>query len=435
MQLFMLTVLFIFCHFALPLTVKEVEDQIDGKKPLSPDDDLGLRLQLAIEKNPPTYWERTIHLDGLLNPGIAYWMNMTFLAWREGMRLRFGYIEKPLLHFKDGDKISPITIDDLPLPLFNLGPYIQSQEDARLLVLHNNHLLITYVMYTDLYFGISSQCYAILEWDVELKTVHVRKQHILNLQGVPEGGISQKNWTPFEWKRGIYFVVRFNPLHVVTLTNEYALNNSRQIVRTVADAPEASHLPWAGSIYGNFLAGGSPMFWMDGMLLALYHTVSLVYRRRVYFMGLVALCPDFPFAVHAVSEAALLLPPFYLGPWMSHPALSYVLFPQALFSDQHRGSRESDSRRDHHTHGSSSGHTQSRRMMRGGGAGGGQEGGGGGEDVEVEEAARESEDRYVWVGFGFQDKDAVLARWDIRAVVANLTRIRECPQTLWSGPD
>eukprot|EP01037_Dinobryon_pediforme_P021349 gene21349-22193_t len=257
-------------------------------------------------------------------------------------------------------------------------------------------LLVTYAMYSSLHFGISSQCYALLQWNSTTNSISVHKQHILLIQGTAEGGLSQKNWTPFEHRKSIHFVVSFSPLHIVALTGEYAMDGTRQIVRTIVHSPEA-RLPWLGSEFGSFISGGSPAIHLsahllsgivgndisseqkEGLFLTIFHTFTTVYGRRVYFFGAITFCPSFPYFVHSMSAAPIILQKsLYEGPWIEHPTLSYVLFPQA-----------------------------------------GGEGDGRGDGVQKDR-------RWLWIGFGHQNKDAVLTKVDLGQLLANLTWVRDC---------
>ena len=375
--------------------------------------------------HPPTFWNRSIVMKNVNNPAIVLWMNRTLIASREGKRLRFSLLVESLNeNNKDSSNVQWLLPDDYPIPLFdNIGAIDQTQEDARFLILHSNMLLVTYAMYSSLHFGISSQCYALLQWNSTTNSISVHKQHILLIQGTAEGGLSQKNWTPFEHRKSIHFVVSFSPLHIVALTGEYAMDGTRQIVRTIVHSPEA-RLPWLGSEFGSFISGGSPAIHLsahllsgivgndisseqkEGLFLTIFHTFTTVYGRRVYFFGAITFCPSFPYFVHSMSAAPIILQKsLYEGPWIEHPTLSYVLFPQAVFLHPSPNPNPS-----HH-------HRESGQGGEGDGEGG--EGDGRGDGVQKDR-------RWLWIGFGHQNKDAVLTKVDLGLLLANLTWVRDC---------
>jgi len=199
------------------------------------------------------------------------------------------------------------------------------QDDPRMLVLHNNTLLVTFASVHEV---ITRLYYFMLDLNPETNMAEFGP--IIELRHEASGKI-QKNWVPVEYERRLFFIQSINPMHVIELLGH---KNGNAILNTTYMGPKAE-LPWK-AMYGTSPRGGTPAVLVDGVYLTFFHTKVACqppFKYSTYFMGAMTLCPKHPFHIRSTSTHPIYNTTMYEGKWL-WGSLDYAVYPSGLIVDE-----------------------------------------------------------------------------------------------------
>jgi hypothetical protein len=398
-------------------------------------------IERILTLSPPIFWKKTFYLPDMFNPTIQYWLNKTLLVYREQMYdvpIRFEWFS-----FRRSREVIFPKPDDYGLRNIHIPKYDfnQLQEDARLLVRSNgSSVLVQYHCKASL-FSPPKTCYIHMYLDPSSngkRIIHMTDSQVIDDH--PFEQKAQKNWISIEGNdgRSIYFIQSINPFHLI-LHNESNLA-TRVGKAYLVEQREEIPLPWAKE-YGLPLRGGTPTHLLrnlsalmnihpqeheyptdgsnhskalfpDNLRVAFFHTVS-AFRwgpiPRTYFMGCITFCANYPFQIYSISAHPILLRKFYQGKW-ADPKIDYVMFPTGIFEktpehereDQQFEAEEDDNEKDGYQQEEAS--KDQTKMLE--------------EDVRNE--------RYIWVTFGYGDKNGAIAKLHLKELLKSMEIIGHC---------
>jgi hypothetical protein len=226
------------------------------------------------------------------------------------------------------------------------------QEDGRLLVLHDNRLLVSYSVMKGIRFrgGCFHPCYFYAHYNNITRAIEFSPSVIIAYEDPINLSLGQsndqKNWIPFEFRRDVYFIQSLEPFHIVQVSQ---IESYRASVRTIVN--DSSILPWSKD-YGWPLRGSTPAIRIhyknEVFYLTFFHTISRVVvpmnknvKLRTYWFGGLTFCPNLPFQIHSVSKYPIVMPFLYNSTWAYRSAwklIDYVVFPIGLIIDPQNAS-------------------------------------------------------------------------------------------------
>jgi hypothetical protein len=289
-----------------------------------------------------------------------------FICWRTGLykgsHLKFGYLNLNSFAQQSPENVTNalfLSSKDFPFAPYFRGLGVPRQNEARILVQNNGRISFTYagnVKYKPVTQHIS---YAHIDND---KLSFDREVYWLQYAG------DQKNWVPFDYHDGIFFVQQYQPMHVVTVDSRKSYGSNTLSVKTVARATHRDILPWNTTLFGSSIRGGSQALLLPdkSSYFAIFHTSVVNPPDKIiltYFMGALLFNSTAPFNIIAMSEVPIYKKDIYSGPW-SRGGLDYVVFPTSIFYSEDR--------------------------------------------------------QHVWIGAGHQDRDGLLMKLNLQGLLASL---------------
>lgn len=299
------------------------------KAAINPDEVLRVAIQRAKAMNPIKF-KTIIQKYGYFNPSIALWNGRVIMAWamasgHKGDPLDPNVAHKGEIRFawlKEGSysEISTETIYGIGPEFFltPTDPKTKFFEDARLMVMKNNSLFISYAA-VDIYGGISFRK-VILTINKDTQKVEMGGSIV---------AFNEKNWITFEYPENkVYYIRSVNPIHISEVVIQ---ENGNEAVTNVVQLSKIE-LPWNHVYIEHVFRGSTPAIMVNGVYFAFFHTRAIIQansKRFTYFMGAISFCPHYPFHVHSISNYPILEPSWYDGPWLV-TFYDYIVYPAGI---------------------------------------------------------------------------------------------------------
>ena len=303
---------------------------------LSPDERMRVKIQKILALEYPSFWIESYLFPNMLNPSIERWNNHTMMIWRPGLydsNITVAWLNANNSKIDEEKIMNGLGFrSQFSIKLF---PFNNMREDPRLLLMHDNSLVITYTSKVSL-FEPPKQCYTIGRINkITGKIEFIDSILMENKEWKP----TQKNWIPFENNNKLLFIQNINPLHIIE-NIMYDPITRIGTMQSIIKLNNTIKLPWRAE-YGFPIRGGTPAILVKGVYLAFFHTVSKFQHPlelRTYFMGAFTFCPHFPFKIHSMSSHPILKEELYQGKWTDSPKIDYVMFPIGIMLDDKNSS-------------------------------------------------------------------------------------------------
>ena len=348
---------------------KDLLDKQSG----TPDDLMRVIQARSILLKPQEWWLESHFLPNIFNPSFVRWHGKILMSWRS-MAVKFGWLNINAFAVNETDTYRGID-RFTRIQVKQDADYNKLQDDPRMMILHDNSVLVTYARHVLMYLFYPSHNISSLYTSHNISPTNATYRFLLLLfffsvyesanrfsifrfvmnhsTGQAEmcchkqltflgssgsGSISQKNWIPFEYRNKLLFIQHINPLIVVEAPNwDEASHNDPFSNQTVEVKQlhklDAVSVPWP---YGD-LRGGTPALLLEhhGMYLSFFHSKDYAqrpYRQSTYFFGAITFCHAPPFNIVGMSPQPIVNSSLYDGPWL-WPSLDYGVYPAGLILD------------------------------------------------------------------------------------------------------
>lgn len=171
--------------------------------------------------------------------------------------------------------------------------------------------------------------------------------------------LMEKNFMRIYDNNQIYYIWKVHPytlLEEKEIISWFEDNVTFNLLHEWGDSPEAkvlkvlqlaytatlNYLPWKAAVYGELHGGTDPVLVSDPsrhdtkIYLTFLHSKVNVpgnpANLKSYLMGAMALCPTFPFHIHAMSRYPIIKRELFDGPWEGG-ARDYIMYPLSLMLD------------------------------------------------------------------------------------------------------
>ena len=303
------------------------------KRSGTPDDLMRVIQARSILLKPQDWWLESHFLPNIFNPSFVCWHGKILMSWRsvsvkgvQASTLEFGWLDSHAFSVNETDAYRGID-RSTRVPVRQDSDYNKLQDDPRMMILHDNSVLITYASVYE-----QANRFSIFRLVLNHSTgnaVICCHKQLTFLGPTGSGSISQKNWIPFEYRNKLLFIQHINPLIVVEIPNwEEQSHNDPFSNQTIEVIPlhklDAITVPWP---YGD-LRGGTPALLLEhhGIYLSFFHSKDYAqrpYRQSTYFFGAITFCRKPPFNIVGISPQPIVNSSLYDGPW--YPPYSYAL--------------------------------------------------------------------------------------------------------------
>ena len=359
-------------------------DPVVSLKPRSHDYDEVMRvfIELIDTVQYPLHFFSDIPLGFMINPALALWFDRLVLLAGPVVN---GYSQRGFHRMSAGFAVlnnDTYTIDeDASRAVFkhafnlvglealngtNKHLWQFNVEDARMMVLPDNRLLIVYntgkimrLCITKISLQqekIGTQHQTVKEFPANNvgnnSTLLFEKEVYLNSSNVKIA--KQKNWSPFLFEGDIFYIYSIQPWRIVKVlestddgygniaeTKMQPINETygsyffRSQIKTLhfrEFSKTIYELGWHDQLFGA-PRGGSPAILLPGNnhYLTIFHT-RIVLKGNVnysYMMGAVCFCSKPPFLPYSISNVPIVHKNWYTGPWAARQ-LDYIVYPMAI---------------------------------------------------------------------------------------------------------
>ena len=290
----------------------------------SRDEAIRVKVQEADLASPSSFIILIKRLSGFyLNPCIAFINKRILITWRamnDNAVLSYGWL--------DMETMAVERIINRPDNYF-MGGAQTSQEDVRIIIGTNNSIISVYTGN----FGLRRKAKAFLSigaWNDSDWTLSFESSVFMKYGEM----FNQKNWIPFYYNESLLFIYSLVPLTVLRMKSQDENYVGEMEVFSVNSLQNKSYpLPWKGDKYGSEIRGGSTAVFVNNGYLLFFHTLSMDFAVRNYFMGAMHLCPNPPFKIRAMSSYPIVKSDWYEGSWVLKNTIDYVVFPVGLALD------------------------------------------------------------------------------------------------------
>ena len=352
-------------------------------KPRSHDYDEVMRvfIELIDTVQYPLHFFSDIPLGFMINPALALWFDRLVLLAGPVVN---GYSQRGFHRISAGfavlnnetyaiDEVTSRSVFKFAFNLVGLEALNGTNkhlwqfnvEDARMMVLPDNRLLIVYNTGKIMRLCITKITLQHEKIGTQQQTVEFpannegnnstllfEKEVYLNSSSVKIA--KQKNWSPFLYELDIFYIYSIQPWRIVKVlestddgfgnfaeTRIQPINETygsyffRSQIKTVhfqEFSKTIYELGWHDQLFGA-PRGGSPAILLPGNnhYLTIFHT-RIVLKGNVnysYMMGAVCFCSKPPFLPYSISNVPIVHKSWYTGPWAARQ-LDYIVYPMAI---------------------------------------------------------------------------------------------------------
>lgn len=264
----------------------------------------------------PNMLHDLVEIPECFNPSIAHLRQMYLVACRGTNAPRFGWLDAHSLRLLDRR-------------LYGVGPGLTSLpniegEDFRLLALDNNTVVLSFSYFVghtlQMRFG-----------ELVIENDHLTFRNSLHLPAPPQE--HQKNWCPFLYEGGLYFISQVEPM----TTHRVILQNSNGTQATYVEEHRAAmaNVSW---MYGMIKGGTNARRITNSTYLGFFHSKQYLRPSSLitYVFGAYTFEAAPPFKLLSWSVTPIVHQSWYEGPWSHYKNyIDYIVFPMTYEFTRH----------------------------------------------------------------------------------------------------
>lgn len=274
-----------------------------------------IRLFENLQGSPNMLYD-LVEIPQCFNPSVAYLQKMYLVVCRGNNAPRFGWLDAQTLQILDRQ-------------MFGIGPGLTSLpniagEDFRLLALNESTILLSFSFFVG---QILQMAYG--ELVIENDQVVFRKA--LHLPA--NAKMHQKNWCPFVYEGGLYFMSQLEPM----TTHRIVLGNAGVAQATYMEHHQTApaNVSW---IYGQIKGGTNARRISNSTYLGFFHSKQYLRPSPLitYVFGAYTFQAKPPFRLLSWSVTPIVHHSWYEGPWSKYVNfIDYIVFPMTFDFSRH----------------------------------------------------------------------------------------------------
>jgi hypothetical protein len=349
---------------------------------INPDEITRRSIQSVELVDPQFYRDRTVIIRGRPNLSFIRWQNETLCAWNTNHATlggaSFGWLRSNFDAIDEEKNFLGLTVGNSKDLINRMGlSYLKYYQDLRFIQLSDpNHILVSFsVFHESSNYAQFKQGYTYASIDEATNEIKIEHPMLIELQGAR---MHEKNYVPIAYKNDLYFIQNIYPLNVLKVRNvSFADNGDRTAHASPIAIPNVEYqLPW-NTLFGSTLRGGTGALFLEeyNLYIAMFHTQGRINPHiaslATYFMGAMTMCPHPPFRTYSMSSLPIARYwAEYNGAWLSKK-IDFVVFPIGIVRDP-------------------------------------------------------DDPRYIWISYGSQDQNSVLARFELRQLLSSMAHVKDC---------